>query len=92
MIHFLDSFIAVRHISASVLSVNILCFELSSIMINRTFTDHCAYRSLHLSPSNLSNQTVLGSVTLVKSNAKALLTGKPIKIADLQAGFALFEE
>jgi len=34
---------------------------------------------------------VLGSVTLVKSNAKALLTGKPIKNADLQAGFTLSE-
>nr|WP_303994078.1 hypothetical protein [Ruminococcus bromii] len=31
--------------------------------------------------SNLINLLVLGSVTLVKSNAKALLTGKPIKNA-----------
>nr|WP_303663970.1 hypothetical protein [Ruminococcus bromii] len=31
--------------------------------------------------SNLINLLVLGSVTLVKSNAKALLTGEPIKNA-----------
>jgi len=62
-------------------AVNIFRFELAAVVIDRAFTDHCAYRSLHLYTSNLINFTVLGSVTLVKSNAKALLTGKPIKNA-----------
>lgn len=55
-------------------TVNIFSFELAAVMIYRAFTDHCAYRSLHFITSNLQNFTVLGSVTLVKSNAKALLT------------------
>ena len=65
-------------------TVNIFRFELAAVMIDRAFTDHCAYRSLHLYTSNLTNLLVLGSVTLVKSNAKALLTGKPIKNATCQ--------
>ena len=63
------------------LTVNIFRFELAAVMIDRAFTDHCTYRSLHFITSNLQNFTVLGSVTLVKSNAKALLTGEPIKNA-----------
>ena len=55
-------------------AVYIFSFELATVMIYRAFTDHCAYRSLHFITSNLQNFTVLGSVTLVKSNAKALLT------------------
>ena len=61
--------------------VYIFSLELESVVIDLAFTYHCTYRSLHLYTSNLINLLVLGSVTLVKSNAKALLTGKPIKNA-----------
>ena len=62
-------------------AVNIFSLELAAVVIYRAFANHCAYRSFHNYTSNLLNTTVLGSVTLVKSNAKALLTGKPVKNA-----------
>jgi hypothetical protein len=74
VIDFFDIFIAVVDIEMCSVIVNIFRFELAAVMIDRAFTDHCTYRSLHFITSNLQNFTVLGSVTLVKSNAKALLT------------------
>jgi hypothetical protein len=59
------------------LTINIVCFELAAVMVYRTFTEHNADRSFHIFPfSGVSR----GSVTLVKSNAKALLTAAPSKM------------
>jgi len=60
-------------------------------MINRAFSHHCANRSFQNITSFSFAASAAGSVTLAKSNSKALLTGTPIKNADLQAGFALSE-
>ena len=81
MIERFNIFITVVDIKMRSATVYIFSFELAAVMIDRAFTDHCTYRSLHFITSNLQNFTVLGSVTLVKSNAKALLTGEPIKNA-----------
>ncbi|MCI6254764.1 hypothetical protein, partial [Eubacterium coprostanoligenes] len=62
-------------------AVNIFRFELAAVMIDRAFTDHCAYRSFHKISHPFLIRRSRGSVTLVKSNAKALLTGEPIKNA-----------
>ncbi len=62
-------------------AVYIFSFELATVMIDRAFTDHCAYRSFHKISHPFLIRRSRGSVTLVKSNAKALLTGEPIKNA-----------
>jgi hypothetical protein len=62
-------------------AVYIFSFELAAVMIYRAFTYHCAYRSLHKISHPFLIRRSRGSVTLVKSNAKALLTGEPIKNA-----------
>ena len=46
-------FIAVVDIEMSTSSVYIFCSELSAIVIDRAFTDHCTYRSLHFFISHL---------------------------------------
>ena len=62
-------------------AVNIFRFELAAVVIDRAFTNHCAYRSFHKISHPFLIRRSRGSVTLVKSNAKALLTGEPIKNA-----------
>ena len=46
-IDFFDIFIAVVDIEMRSVTVNIFRFELAAVMIDRAFTDHCAYRSFH---------------------------------------------
>ena len=81
VIDFFDVFIAVVDIEMCSAAVNIFSFELAAVMIYRAFTDHCAYRSFHKISHPFLIRRSRGSVTLAKSNAKALLTGEPIKNA-----------
>lgn len=53
VINCLYIFIAVVDIEMSTSSVYIFCSELSAIVIDRAFTDHCTYRSLHFFISHL---------------------------------------
>lgn len=46
----IDLFVELKHYHDS---VYIFCSELSAIVIDRAFTDHCTYRSLHFFISHL---------------------------------------
>ena len=78
MIHFFYIYVAVLGVQMSSLRVSVLGIELSAVMIDRAFAYHYAYRSSYRTtlPFVFYNlQTLkMSSVTLVKSNAKALMT------------------
>jgi len=73
------------------LSVNIFSSKFTAVVVDRAFSHHsadCSFHKYHfLSSSGVSR----GSVTLVKSNAKALLTAYGYQKCNPQAGFALSE-
>lgn len=91
VIDFFNTLIAIIYIEVGTVSINILRFEFTAVVIDRAFPDHCTYRSLHKFISYPfcadRRKPLLLSAKVTQKHFCQLRQQK----CNLQAGFALSE-